>query len=322
MYNNRRCKLWMYIVQKNSLSLEHGKVIFHKMKVIYDKKVCQGIKKDMNRTKLYSFNMKEYKLNNIKRNNLSAIKSKHYDLKLKVDLIIKESNFSDDSLEMNRQRSFSYSYKNIRNTKLCFINTNFVKKDVITDEMRIKLENILTAYAIYDFQVGYAQGMNYITAMLLSFIDDEAECFWFLVQLMQVYNLRGFFLNNTPRLKQVLREFKSAFKQQIPDLYIYYKKIGFYKYITGIISHFFITLFTYNVYVEFGKIIIDYFLILQEDVLIDTLIHLFMLKKNELIELSFDESAVKIKSSFVNDCIEEFGVEGCIPYDYLNKMKF
>lgn len=47
-----------------------------------------------------------------------------------------------------------------------------------------------------------------------------------------------------------------------------------------------------------------------------------MLKKNELIELSFDESAVKIKSSFVNDCIEEFGVEGCIPYDYLNKMKF
>lgn len=223
------------------------------MKVIYDKKVCQGIKKDMNRTKLYSFNMKEYKLNNIKRNNLSAIKSKHYDLKLKVDLIIKESNFSDDSLEMNRQRSFSYSYKNIRNTKLCFINTNFVKKDVITDEMRIKLENILTAYAIYDFQVGYAQGMNYITAMLLSFIDDEAECFWFLVQLMQVYNLRGFFLNNTPRLKQVLREFKSAFKQQIPDLYIYYKKIGFYKYITGIISHFFITLFTYNVYVSLER---------------------------------------------------------------------
>ena len=38
---------------------------------------------------------------------------------------------------------------------------------------------MLKAYANYDNEVGYVQGMNYIVALLLFYIpDDEEKVFW------------------------------------------------------------------------------------------------------------------------------------------------
>ena len=41
-----------------------------------------------------------------------------------------------------------------------------------------KLYNVLIAYANYDIEVGYVQGMNYIVALLLLYIEDEQKVFW------------------------------------------------------------------------------------------------------------------------------------------------
>ena len=37
---------------------------------------------------------------------------------------------------------------------------------------------MLIAYANYDIEVGYVQGMNYIVALLLLYIEDEQKVFW------------------------------------------------------------------------------------------------------------------------------------------------
>ena len=42
----------------------------------------------------------------------------------------------------------------------------------------ISLYNVLIAYANYDEEVGYVQGMNYVASVLLMHIPDEEECFW------------------------------------------------------------------------------------------------------------------------------------------------
>ena len=47
-----------------------------------------------------------------------------------------------------------------------------------------KLYNVLLAYANYDNEVSYVQGMNYIVGMLLFYNQDEEQVFWCLYQLM------------------------------------------------------------------------------------------------------------------------------------------
>ena len=47
-----------------------------------------------------------------------------------------------------------------------------------------KLFNVLKAYANYDNEVSYVQGMNYIAGLLLFYIDDEEKVFWCILQLM------------------------------------------------------------------------------------------------------------------------------------------
>ena len=40
------------------------------------------------------------------------------------------------------------------------------------------------AYANYDNEVGYVQGMNYIVGLLLFYIQDEEQVFWCLYQIL------------------------------------------------------------------------------------------------------------------------------------------
>jgi hypothetical protein len=47
-----------------------------------------------------------------------------------------------------------------------------------------KLFNVLKAYANYDNEVSYVQGLNYVVGMMLYFIEDEEKVFWCLFSLM------------------------------------------------------------------------------------------------------------------------------------------
>lgn len=53
------------------------------------------------------------------------------------------------------------------------------------------LFNILRAYAVYDNEVGYTQGMSGLGALLLMYMSEE-DAFWCLVTLMQEERYCGF----------------------------------------------------------------------------------------------------------------------------------
>ncbi|KAJ3575126.1 hypothetical protein NP233_g1307 [Leucocoprinus birnbaumii] len=65
------------------------------------------------------------------------------------------------------------------------------------------LFNVLKAYSLYDPQVGYCQGLPFVVAVLLLNMPDE-EAFSLLVRLMQVYDLRGHYLPEMPKLQMRL----------------------------------------------------------------------------------------------------------------------
>ncbi len=61
------------------------------------------------------------------------------------------------------------------------------------------MERVLSAYARYDAQTGYVQGMNFIVGALL-FHCEESVAFWLFVALTEDYELREVYQPGLPGL--------------------------------------------------------------------------------------------------------------------------
>ena len=91
-------------------------------------------------------------------------------------------------------------------SKLRELQNNNASEDIIKDVKRTlaqlglwgedllagnnRLYNVLMAYANIDQEIGYVQGINYIVAILLFYIQDEELVFWCLYQVMNKLNMR------------------------------------------------------------------------------------------------------------------------------------
>lgn len=84
-----------------------------------------------------------------------------------------------------------------------------------------RLYNVLKAYASYDNEIGYAQGVNYLAAILLIYIEDEASVFWCLVHLLYRKNWRMIYDDNTPKLVSLLELLRERMLQRMPDILAY-----------------------------------------------------------------------------------------------------
>lgn len=61
------------------------------------------------------------------------------------------------------------------------------------EEGQASLRNVLRAYAAYDPEVAYCQGMNFLTGLLLTYLPTEGQAFAALVVLMEDRKLRSFY---------------------------------------------------------------------------------------------------------------------------------
>ncbi len=66
------------------------------------------------------------------------------------------------------------------------------------------LQRVLRAYAAYDPEVNYCQGMNFLAALLLIWMPSEAEAFGGLVVLMQERGLRELYTTDMSALQVLL----------------------------------------------------------------------------------------------------------------------
>merc|ERR1719499_2418414 len=108
-----------------------------------------------------------------------------------------------------------------------------------------RLRKVLCAYACHDRDLGYCQGLGFVTALFLMYYDEETA-FWMLVAFLEneKYNMRGIYLVGLPLLHQRYFELEHLMKQKTPKLY---KKLNefdirpvFYA------SKWFMTIFCYN----------------------------------------------------------------------------
>ena len=113
---------------------------------------------------------------------------------------------------------------NVDLNRTIMVSDNQRTTDKITSKKQ-KLYNILKAYAIYDSQVEYCQGTNYIVALLLGSINSERACFWTFVQIMNDKNWRDLFIDDTPKLIRFLGVLEITIKKKLPEFYSHLENI-------------------------------------------------------------------------------------------------
>eukprot|EP00762_Andalucia_godoyi_P007237 ANDGO_08079.mRNA.1 Ecotropic viral integration site 5 ortholog len=79
------------------------------------------------------------------------------------------------------------------------------------------LYNVLIALASHNPEVGYCQGMGFVTAMALSYLSEE-DAFWLMMCLMEKLSLDGLFAPGFPRLRSSFYVLESLLEQHYPKI--------------------------------------------------------------------------------------------------------
>ncbi|TFK20761.1 RabGAP/TBC [Coprinopsis marcescibilis] len=148
------------------------------------------------------------------------------------------------------------------------------------------LFNVLKAYSLYDPQVGYCQGLPFVVAILLLNMPDE-EAFSLLVKLMHVYDLRGHFLPEMPKLQMRLFQFDRLVEELLPVLHVHFLRQGIKS--TMYCSQWFLTMFSYRFPLEFVVRIYDSCLANGIEAIFGFSIQLLRKNEQALLALKFDE---------------------------------
>ncbi|KAK3535954.1 hypothetical protein QTP70_021470, partial [Hemibagrus guttatus] len=109
-------------------------------------------------------------------------------------------------------------------------------------EGQAKLFRVLTAYARYNPQIGYSQGMSYIAAVLLMLLGEE-EAFWAMVVLLEKPKyLSELFDSSLKKIQHHALVFQQLLKHRKPQVFQHLEKLGVSS--VHFIMQWFLTLFT------------------------------------------------------------------------------
>ena len=86
------------------------------------------------------------------------------------------------------------------------------------DDKIFSLRNVLVAYSQHDPDIGYCQGMNYLVAMFLLFMDEEAA-FWMLDTALHDILPANYYTAGMEGLRADQRVFVELVAEKLPTLY-------------------------------------------------------------------------------------------------------
>lgn len=170
-------------------------------------------------------NLNESKYNDL-INEIQNIKTNKDDISLKK---LKNS-FGDISRDVNRT----------------FHNNRYHNGDLSGEMTRV-----LECLSFINPQVGYCQGMNFISGALICMTENEEKAFWIFCKLLEDYEMKETFTKNMPDYAIRVYQLNYYVQKFLPDIYYHFKKnkIPF----DIIYSRFLITIFSQ--YVNFEDLI-------------------------------------------------------------------
>lgn len=169
------------------------------------------------------------------------------------------------------------------------------------------LFNILRCFSSYYKETEYVQGMGFIAACFLTYMDEESV-FWLLYTLMEKYKLKALYEHGFPGLDEKYYIFLSLMKKYLEKIYYHLKTLEIYPSMYAM--NWFLTLFFSNNKIPETAIrIFDMYLLDKDKILYR--FSLALLKANEERILStkeFDKLLYLFKE------IEETNIDIALPY--------
>ncbi|PFX29753.1 rab GTPase-activating protein 1-like [Stylophora pistillata] len=147
------------------------------------------------------------------------------------------------------------------------------------------LYKISKAYSVYDEEVGYCQGLSFLSAVLLLHLPEE-QAFALLVKIMSDYGLRDIFKHEFEQLHLKFFQLDRMIEDSMPDLHSHfqYNDIETHMYA----SQWFLTLFTARFPLSMVYCIMDLFLCHGMRVIFQVALGLLKASRRELIQMDFE----------------------------------
>ncbi|XP_073843236.1 GTPase activating protein and centrosome-associated isoform X2 [Musca autumnalis] len=147
------------------------------------------------------------------------------------------------------------------------------------------LFKVSKAYAVYDSEVGYCQGLSFIAASLLLHMPEE-DAFCVLVTLMYDYGLRAQYKQGFEALYLRHYQLERLIKDQLPKLHEHFLNCGIETHMYA--NQWFLTLFTARFPLCFVFHVLDVLLLDGINVLLQVALTLLSICENDLRQLDFE----------------------------------
>lgn len=141
------------------------------------------------------------------------------------------------------------------------------------------------AYAVYDHEVGYCQGLSFLAATLLLHMPEE-QAFCLLVRLMYGYGLRELYKDGFEALYMRLHQLDRLMEEQLTDLRAHFQELGVEPHMFA--SQWFLTVFTARFPLPLVYHILDVFLLQGMDTLFQVAVALLSRARKELLQHDFE----------------------------------
>ncbi|XP_041370237.1 rab GTPase-activating protein 1-like [Gigantopelta aegis] len=147
------------------------------------------------------------------------------------------------------------------------------------------LYKISKAYAIYDAEIGYVQGLSFLAAALLLHMPEE-QAFCVLVKIMFEYGLRDLFKQGFEELHLKFYQLERLMQDQLLDVYGHFADMGLEIHMFA--SQWFLTLFTAKFPLHLVFHILDVFLSEGKNVIFYVALALLKSSRKDLLALDFE----------------------------------
>ena len=202
---------------------------------------------------------------------------------------------------LNKMNSPNFIDKNEEEVIIRDLHRTFPKHMIFNSKLgegQRALFRILMCFSSFYRETGYVQGMGFLAALFLSYMDEESS-FWMLYIIFKIYNLEEIYKKDFPGLKKRLYIFLKLVEKFMPKIYkkLYDKEV----HPTMYASQWFFTCFTNCFPFEMVVRIFDCYLLEGEKIIYRVALAIFKSKEEELLKAKHFETLMESLKNATSD---------------------